>query len=514
MDRNQAFDHFYDQYKEQVSEADYLYRRAALWLSANGLVGTILAALATGSPGRRFGVDIAEPTAAVIGVLTGASLLGAFVLMGLALFPRRYGRFSLPHEIIAFREMYRGDLERAGYPPEHRRAVESEITFEELSKVLAEKTRLNAELNEMRHRLLGRSSMLTFVAVAGLMIMLSSAVVSAPRVQGRLSNDQQSGTERFEREASGSAPVFASPVGNSDAQRPGSQPAASATAIEPTAIRNNDEGRLTTISSWVGPLLQNVVGGILSAVAFAFLVWVFRRIWRWIRLRRFERFFGASIVESGLTIVCAELQLREDVLAAARSQNIQPSADFPFLKPGLTGYAVTTQRPVSLAEIRAVNYLAAEFRRWLPSSPRVLSDLDVRADLNLNFVSLGFGSNLKTRDALTNSANTAIDTDFSSRFEDRATKLPAFQRESGFDYGLILKLHPTQFPARAWFSCAGVNEWGTSGAAWLLANKWESALLRRRLEDGSELGDRCFAAWVKVRPGQDESTEVVRVVCL
>lgn len=103
MDRSKLFDHCYDQYKVQMSEADYLYRRAALWLTANGLVATALAALATGGPTRRFGLDISEPTAAVVGILAAVALATAFVLMGLALLPRDYGRFSLPHEVLIFR---------------------------------------------------------------------------------------------------------------------------------------------------------------------------------------------------------------------------------------------------------------------------------------------------------------------------------------------------------------------------------------------------------------------------
>lgn len=186
MDRTMVFDHFYDQYKEQATVADYLYRRAALWLTADGLIATAFTALATGDPTLRFGVNITEPTAAVVGILTAGAIAFAFMCMGLALFPRAYGQFSLPHEILAFRTMYRTDLEKAGYPKEHREAVESETMFDELAKVLAEKTKRNAELNEARHRMLGKSSVLTFIAVCGLMILLTSAVVSTARTQAQV----------------------------------------------------------------------------------------------------------------------------------------------------------------------------------------------------------------------------------------------------------------------------------------------------------------------------------------
>jgi hypothetical protein len=55
--------------------------------------------------------------------------------------------------------------------------------------------------------------------------------------------------------------------------------------------------------------------------------------------------------------------------------------------------------------------------------------------------------------------------------------------------------------AALWLACAGLDEWGTSGAAWFLANKW--ANLNQRA------GSRPFAAVVRVRPGQDQSAELV-----
>lgn len=182
MNSAKLFDHFYDQYKVQVGEADYIYRRAAVWLSGNGLIATAIAALAVGDSGSRFGVDIAEPVAAVVGAVSTLCLLGAFVLLGIALRSRSYGRFSLPHEILQFQSMYRDDLERAQYPMEHREFAESNTVYVELCKVLAEKTKTNAEINEARHRLLGWSSMATTFALVGLVVLLAASALRTVRV--------------------------------------------------------------------------------------------------------------------------------------------------------------------------------------------------------------------------------------------------------------------------------------------------------------------------------------------
>ncbi len=179
MNKQGIFDHFYDQYKAQTAEADYIYRRAALWLTANSLVGTAIAALATRGPDRRFGIDISEPTAMVVCGLSASSLALAFACMGASLFPRSYGRFSLPHEVLTWMQEYRTELDHGKYPPEFRDDAVSDVLLDELAKVLAEKTKHNAKLNELRHRMLGRSSVFTLGSVLGLMLLLCAAVVGA-----------------------------------------------------------------------------------------------------------------------------------------------------------------------------------------------------------------------------------------------------------------------------------------------------------------------------------------------
>jgi hypothetical protein len=63
-----------------------------------------------------------------------------------------------------------------------------------------------------------------------------------------------------------------------------------------------------------------------------------------------------------------------------------------------------------------------------------------------------------------------------------------------------------QFPHRTWIACAGIGEYGTSGGAWFLANKWEE--IRKRAGSGP------FAVIVRVRPGQDESaTPILTATC-
>lgn len=64
------------------------------------------------------------------------------------------------------------------------------------------------------------------------------------------------------------------------------------------------------------------------------------------------------------------------------------------------------------------------------------------------------------------------------------------------DYGIVLKSPNRRFIGKFFFVCAGLGEWGTSGASWYLATKW------RDLQ--SEFGD-AFGVVVEVGIGSDES---------
>jgi hypothetical protein len=77
------------------------------------------------------------------------------------------------------------------------------------------------------------------------------------------------------------------------------------------------------------------------------------------------------------------------------------------------------------------------------------------------------------------------------------------EHRARMEYGIILKIHPTQFPERTWIACAGMGETGTSGAAWFLARKW------KELEKRADGAGRFFAL-IAVEQGKDESAVVIK----
>jgi hypothetical protein len=110
-----------------------------------------------------------------------------------------------------------------------------------------------------------------------------------------------------------------------------------------------------------------------------------------------------------------------------------------------------------------------------------------------------------------NGGNRLVDFDQTSvQFKAKGSAQSLIQTENKSDYGVILKLHPVQFPDRVWLVCAGIGERGTSATSWYLANRWEE--LRRKV------GDKQFAAFFRVEPdahsGRDQSAELLKIIVL
>jgi hypothetical protein len=239
------------------------------------------------------------------------------------------------------------------------------------------------------------------------------------------------------------------------------------------------------LSDGAEQVLWNVVGGAVTAGLFEAYV----RARRFLTRRKYRALFGIDVGTEGLHLVYGLLSLKA----------LAPPDSFPYRKPGVNAAGFSIETPVSACELRAAKYVSESVAANGLLPPRVLSDSDVASRLDLSFVSFGGPlSNFKTRDAL-DSPNSIVS--INGQFQRRGTGKPLVTIEPGFDYGLILKIHPSQFPERTWIVCAGLGEWGTSGSAWYLGKKWKELHAFAGADD--------FVTIVKVRPGQDEYAEPV-----
>ncbi len=228
-----------------------------------------------------------------------------------------------------------------------------------------------------------------------------------------------------------------------------------------------------------------------------FCPYVWAGVKTWWHQRHFRAFFGEDIrYPTNFHLVDTYFELDTSQLAHCNS--------YPhvYRKVGRSNVLVSIETPVSRAELRATKYLTEAIVAGIGEMPSLRTDYELKEPLNISFVSFG-GSNYKSEDALRNAGNQFVhcekwedtcDKDGRKVLEERPSEM--------FDYGLILKIHPTQRPHRTWFVCAGIGEWGTSGAANYLAHRW-----RKIYEDAKR---KEFAIIVRVEKTKDESAERIR----
>ena len=249
-------------------------------------------------------------------------------------------------------------------------------------------------------------------------------------------------------------------------------------------------------------ILFNVLGGVLTVIVVGGARWGWA-VWN---RRRFRQFFGEDIfsgTESRCRLVYGSFLLDESILDQSklrRDKNGHVTKMF-YLKEGKPSVRISIDKPISSCEIRAIKYLAEVMGGESQKTPSLSTDDDLKAVLNLSFVALGGpNSNFKTEDAIEDDGNQFVRF-CGNWFVDKEGKPVPGYREKGFDYGLIMKIHPSQFPERTWFACAGFAEWGTSGAAWYLAHRWKK--IHRNAKA------KAFAIIVNVRPHRDQSAQPV-----
>ncbi len=244
-------------------------------------------------------------------------------------------------------------------------------------------------------------------------------------------------------------------------------------------------------------LLFNVLGGIIVSALTAIYIGARHRL----HLYRLQRLLG--------------FQFKNDtVIRMTYGQFLLPSqARYPYIKAprrGVTSNAIfSMEHPISECEVRASTYLATLLGRSGKIRPVLVSDTEADSSFDSNFINFGgIASNYKTADTLASEANIFIRMNHNGLSLLSGEKLPS-ECSNDVDHGFILRITPPEFPLRSWIVCAGMGEWGTSGSAWYLANKWKE-LIERLHPPAYWIGiSPDFLAMIRVRPGQDQSARLV-----
>jgi hypothetical protein len=238
-------------------------------------------------------------------------------------------------------------------------------------------------------------------------------------------------------------------------------------------------------------IFYNIVGGLLTVPCTA----AFALFWRKCSKRQFRKIFGPgakSFTLSYGSLVISPLIVNGFIPPSERSKYML----FPFAKASVPDRGFSADHVGGGSEIRSAAYLSAGLRLG-GSDSVVYDDESIKDRLDLDFISFGYNNNLKTLDLVANDTNCfVVFDDRSDGFVTKASGRIVFRPSPGWDYGIVLRIHPAQFPTRTWICCAGYGEWGTSGSAW-------------RDLAGRLRGDEPFVAIVKVKQGQDESAMLV-----
>jgi hypothetical protein len=220
-------------------------------------------------------------------------------------------------------------------------------------------------------------------------------------------------------------------------------------------------------------ILYNVLGGILASAVTAIFILCRHRL----KSFHLQRLLGFRF-RKGTDVRITYGQLTLPPLQDSSGKLIT----HPYIKkprrgsPPPTNQSYSMENAISECEVRASTYLTTILA--LPGSirPVLVSDNDADALLDCNFIALGGpGFNYKTADILASPANSFVEMKLSGFSLIGGEPLPLVCNQE-IDHGIILRITPTQFRNRSWIACAGLGEWGTSGTAWFLANKWRELL--------------------------------------
>lgn len=255
---------------------------------------------------------------------------------------------------------------------------------------------------------------------------------------------------------------------------------------------------MTWCEIWVSLAINLVAGVIIFLVGFFWPL-----IPKSIKMYRLKRFFGKSVLTDRFAIVYGTLQDPRPRVDATGI--LLPRFQKQFRDGRVIRISGPFENIVGDCEIRASGYLAQNVGKEREQTIKILSDIKAYDDLNSSFIALGSpASNDISGFTMREPANQFFNFDQVGS-ETFIEAVPDKKRYFGFqpparkDCAILMRIRNERFPKHFLFVCAGLGEWGTSGASWFLATHWESLYKEFK-------GDN-FALVVEVDLGSDTSTK-------
>lgn len=253
---------------------------------------------------------------------------------------------------------------------------------------------------------------------------------------------------------------------------------------------------MTCSEVWINFAVNLAAGVVIFLVGFFWPL-----IPKSIRNYRLKKFFGASVLSNRFAIVYGTLQDPRPRIDAGGT--LIPR----FKKQFRDGRVILITGPfeniVGDCEIRASGYLAQSIGKSREEIVGILSDIKAYDDLNYTLIAIGSPasndiSGLVMREPSNRffqfgQAGTFIESTLDKK------QYFGFQPPARKDCAVILRIRNERFPSHFLFVCAGLGEWGTSGACWYLATHWEHLYKEFKQND--------FAVLVEIDIGSDTSAK-------
>jgi hypothetical protein len=230
-------------------------------------------------------------------------------------------------------------------------------------------------------------------------------------------------------------------------------------------------------------IIFNIVGGAIVVLLDRVIIWACKKYTGY----RFKRIFGSKVDD--YHIVYGELFRKDE------------SSHFPYEKPG-SGYNFRTSSVIPYSDSRAASCIAFAFHKHTKKSPTLISDEKCKNTTSLSYCSVGGRNNFKSNYIIESKKNHFIQFNIDS-ITSKADPSVNYgnQPDYNFDYCTIIKIYDGD---NTKICISGIGEWGTTGGAWYLANKWRDL--------HKIVGNTEFGAIIRVRINSDDSAELVYVV--
>jgi hypothetical protein len=244
---------------------------------------------------------------------------------------------------------------------------------------------------------------------------------------------------------------------------------------------------------------QNLLAGIL--IEFFKVLWNF--IPKFLNARKFRLFFGKNAIDS------EKVYLVLDPYEHPESRDIKLQHRYikKFHGRKEDSPIVGEDKVLGSCSIRNIKYGASEFGLYREKVNPVQSvtDEEVKDIWEGTFICFGSSdSNLKTFDIEKLPANNLYEFVYSKTSKQRIFRVMGqdYSINNDGDVGIIFRIKNPYFSEHKLFICAGLGEWGTSGAAYYLFKNWKELYKEYKEYEN-------FICLVRVKVNSDESSKLI-----